>query len=602
MGHTRLRVIDPREIAAQPMRSSCGRFVLAFNGEIYNFLELKGTLPLSRRRSLRTASDTEVLLELLADRGLAALSDVDGMYAFVLYDRKSRNLTLCRDPFGEKPLYYSAGQVQGEGVFAAASEIGCFAVLDWVDRSIRPESVYDFLAFMYTAPPHTLFSGIKELPPGSAIQFDLQERWLSGPWKVLDVLDDLLQGQRESPSTQADCLERVAEQLRHSVSMRLRSDVPLGVLLSGGLDSNVLASLASAEADEIGGNRISSFTMDYRLLDPAVGRNEPKLASRAAAAYGLDHAVIEMTAMDDLDCLAARALEIFSGPFGNFTALATDRLSSVAARSVTVALVGDGGDELFAGYPRHRALQLHAQFPALGRALRFLFSGLGPGLLRRRDSAWFRRGSQFAAAAGAPPAEAYLDWLTYLNPTQLSRLCGDDVESLHRSSLVQTFDELHGATEDFSLAAMGVDLASFVPNNLMQSGDRASMRNSLELRSPFLNRALLRTAASVPSSIRVPMFGRSKPMLRENQGFRLYPPVRKGPKVAFNPPLASMLRRNRGRVEDALLGGGPGLLSEFATRSGTEEHLDAFYRMGQDVSTLIWGLFLLSSWRASDLA
>lgn len=591
LGHTRLSIIDLSDAGRQPMESSCGRYVLTFNGEIYNYIELKERLEESRRRRLRSASDTEVFLELMAQGGREELCHVDGMYAFALYDRQEATVLLARDSFGEKPLYYSVRRADGDWRVAAASEPRCLLSLDWVDRSIDEKAVYDYLTFLYTAAPVTFWSGVTELKPGNTVEVDLREQRV-GPTVRVSTPRDIVLDSIRSRDTRGDHDRTAAELVRRSVEVRLRSDVPLGVYLSAGLDSNVICSVSTDHRRSTGGESVQTFTMDYAGL----GASERSVASAAASYHGAENEQVLLAPGSGLPEMASRALELFSGPFGNFTALAADSMAEVVSRTLRVALVGDGGDELFGGYPRYRALRYRGAFAATKAVSVPVTKGALVALRRRPHSAWYRRGRQFVRAASLDPSDAFLDWSTYLTREDLRGLAGASATSPFREDMVSVFDEVHHASGDATLAAAAVDLESFVPYNLMQSADRTSMAHSLELRSPFLQADLLRMMSRVPTQRRVPLTGGSKPLLRHNRHFDLYPPVRREPKRAFNPPLATILRSNRPWVEDTLLTSGGGVLSQVCDSRGVDPFVRAFFSDGYDNSTLLWGLLLLAQW------
>lgn len=579
IGHTRLSIIDLDPRSHQPFFSHCGRYALVFNGEIYNFKELRLSLE-DIGETLRTTSDTEVLLYWLINHGMGGLKQLDGMYAFGFVDMKTRTLLLARDPIGEKPLYYAADRMDGVPRFAFASEMKSLLTLPNLNRSLDDAALLDFLRFLYTAPPHTLYQGIRELPPGSRLQVDLD----SGEMQSLRAFYSLEESiEYDEGTTSENAEKRFRGLFEQSVERRLISDVDIGLFLSAGIDSNAI--LAAAQGSEKLAS-LRTYTLEY-----AGDSDESHIARRIASSYGLSNIAIPFHKLEFHGSIQ-RVVDLFDHPFGNSTALVSDLIAREASKSCKVCLVGDGGDELAVGYPRYRAITLHQQLGQLPSAL----AGLGRLCANRlpesgRYATSIRRLKQFLNTLGHPLAESVLDWSTYMNTSTLAWATGmKDCRTAFYNELLDTFTR---QSSDPVRAATIVDMKSFVPFNLMQSADRTSMAHSLELRSPFLAPPLVHSILGLPSRVRL---GKGvKPLITGALVNRLPHSVLAQPKRPFNPPIRNLLKANLEQLRDYLV--------HSSSRIGTilnqefiKNEVVAFASGRRDNSTLVWGLATLEDW------
>ena len=386
MVHARLAIIDLSPAAAQPMVSDCGRYVLAFNGEIYNFRALRAELEAAGVR-FRSQSDTEVLLSLLKREGAGGLARAIGMFAFAFWDKERRELLLARDRLGIKPLVYAP--LSGGGI-AFASEIRALKEHPGIDFGIDPEALSEYLACLYIPAPRTIHLGIRKLPPGHVL------RWRAGQSEIAPYWQPAIAGTRRiSPDEAA---EEILPLLRQAVSGCIIADVPVGCFLSGGLDSSVVAALMTEETRRLGAPPINTFTMTF----PEAAYDERRAAARVAAHVGSRHT--EFPA-DPSRALSTEALAAaFGEPFGNPTALLVSALIQAARAHVTVALVGDGGDEVFAGYPRYRGGRLARAYRRLPAWLRqSVIAPLAEHIPEsRRGVHALRRAREFQTGANRP--------------------------------------------------------------------------------------------------------------------------------------------------------------------------------------------------------
>lgn len=580
IGHRRLSIIDLSVRSDQPFMSPGGRYSFVYNGELYNYRELRGELQREGVK-FRTTSDTEVAFEWLIRHGESGLSSLDGMFAFAFVDLEEQRLLLARDPLGEKPLYYSAA---GDGTyFAFCSEIKGLLQLPQVDTRINEEALADYLRFLYTSPPHTFYEGIKELPPGHLMRVDLRTRAIAvrSYYDLEQRVNELdVQGFGEP-------LEAFRALLTDSVARRLQSDVPVSVYLSGGLDSSVIAAIAAGTRPE---EALDTYTVRY---PDAPHSDESGQALSIAKELGAASQLVDFTLALPVVSWADRLLEMFDQPFGNSTAIVAHELASTVAAKHRVALVGDGGDEVAVGYPRYKALLHHrlaSRVPSVGIRL---LSGTA-GRLPRTDRGVLvsRRVQQFCDAAGLTPAEAFLRWSTYSSDVEVEHAMGPRAG---RTAFVDSMTSLFQRNEsDLHRAASLMDFASFVPYNLMQCADRTSMAASLEVRSPFLSTKLVEYALALPWDVRHRR-GESKPLISRGFADILPGVVQNQPKRPFNPPVFRWLQRNSGILEEQLLGRGA-RLGELVDPGFVRSNVQVFKAGQRDNSTFLWGLLMLERW------
>lgn len=579
LGHVRLSILDLDPRSHQPFLSDCHRYALVFNGEIYNFQELRAELEAIGHR-FRTTSDTEVLLQWMIRFGTAGLAQLEGMFAFCLADRVEHTLLLVRDQIGEKPLYYSFKTLQGSPHFAFASEIKSLLTLGDVDTSLDRTGLQDYLRFLYTAPPHTLYQGIQELPPGHYCKIGLQDRTAPVLHQYYDIESQL---DRAESISFPDAIERFRQLFSQSVQRRMISDVRVGLFLSAGIDSNAIL----AETKDVALQYpLETFTLEY------VGQaDESRLAKKIAHDRGLNNKTVPFTQLD-FHAALDRVVALFDQPFGNSTAIVSDMIAARAAGSCKVCLVGDGGDELLIGYPRYHALARFASmqhWPSIAyRALRGVFMGLPES---GAMAVPVRRAKQFLCTLGKPMAEAFLDWSTYLDTPELSFASG--IADAHTEFYLQLLATFNRHQADPMRAATIVDMKSFVPCNLLQSADRTSMAHSLELRTPFLSTTLIHGILGLPSRVKVQR--QKKALVTVPYAADLTAAVVRQPKRPFNPPIQAMLRDNLPVLKEYLLSS-TARVNTVLERRFVCQQVAAFETSRRDNSTFLWGLATLERW------
>ncbi len=572
--HTRLAIIDLSPGGAQPRLSEDGRYALTYNGEIFNYRALRAELEAEGER-FRSESDTEVLLRLLERRGPAALERVAGMFAFALWDRERHEMLLGRDRLGIKPLVYA---MLPDGGIAFASEIAVLRRHPGIDLAIDRDALSEYLACLYVPAPRTLHRGIRKLPPGHIL------RWRDGRIAELRTYwQPEFAGARRP--TLDDAVEELTPLLNRAVADCMVADVPVGCFLSGGIDSSVIAALMAAIQRKQGGPKLRSFTMTFD--EAAYDERAP--ARLVAQAIGSDHT--ELPASPRLADLANSMIDRIGEPFGNPTALLIDDLSCQAREHVTVALVGDGGDEVFAGYPRYRGGLLAQRYRRLPSWLRRGAAPLASFIPEStRGVHGLRRAREFIAGANLPDAEMYASWVEYFTPEERQELLDDG--STPASPIATLYREAPGRQP---LDAMQqTDLCSFLPGNLLAYGDAMSMTHALELRLPLLDHRLIAAVGRLDPALR---FAHGQKTLLKAIAAKLLPrEIVTRRKLGFNPPMGVWLRRDLKPLVNERLR--PERLASLGIAWRPVERLLAEHRRGlRDHALKIWALLMLDLWR-----
>lgn len=535
LGFRRLAILDPSRNGAQPMHSPDGRFALVFNGEIYNHASVRRSLEAQDTIAWRGHSDSEVLLAALARWGVAeTLERVDGMFAFAAYDRAERRLTLARDPFGEKPLSYGTRA----GLFAFASELTALERLPGAALDLDRDAVAQFLTHRYVPAPHSILAGFRKLPAGCSLTLDLTDPAAvheTEPRSFWSPSDRAARA-RATPfrGGEDEALEALDHLLAATVRERLVADVPVGTFLSGGIDSSLISALAAREKPDI-----ASFTIGF---DEAA-YDEAPFAEEAARALGIAHTIRRMGLAEQL--AAARALaEVYDEPFADPSALPTGMLCALARDRVTVALSGDGGDELFLGYDRYRLIPDQAakgaRRPAAARAAaRLAARAFGRTLGARRARKLLRF------------AETDPLWLYRLRTTAWPE--GPPLLDYRAPDIDAVFPDARARQEEMALSLSLIDCGHALPDGLQVKMDRASMRVGLEVRAPLLSRRVAEFAWTLPAELKQHPDGTSKYLLRRSLARHLPSNLIDRPKSGFEPPLADWLRGPlRGWSEDLM--------------------------------------------------
>ncbi|HMH52712.1 MAG TPA: asparagine synthase (glutamine-hydrolyzing) [Candidatus Acidoferrum sp.] len=583
LGMTRLAIID-LEGGGQPMANEDESVWLVYNGEIYNFRELRAALE-ARGHTFRTRSDTEVLLRAYEAFGDDCVEHLRGMFAFALWDRRRRRLVLARDRLGKKPLYYR----QRDGVLLFASEIKALLAHPSVGRDVDPATLHHYLAFGYSPGDRSMFAEVSSLPPAHLAIADGEGLTTRAYWTL-----PAGEVSRADAVSAAEAPALVRQALVEAVRLRLESDVPLGVFLSGGIDSSAIV----ASMRQVTGQRIATFTVGFGAADPSF--DELPYARLVARRFETDHheEVLEPRVADLLPALVHQ----FDEPFADSSALATWVVAQATARHVKVALSGIGGDEAFAGYPRYLGLSLSETYGRLPAFVR----GLGRVAVRSvaRESEggadWGARARRFVAGAEAPLPDRYLGWTRFFGAADLERLATPALRARWTAAVDarQRAAFATGDPGDPVDGAFRVDLATYVPDDLLTMADRVSMAHSLELRAPFCDHRLIELSLRIAP--RVKLAGRRlKAVLKAAFADVLPRELLTRRKQGFMIPLARWLRTDlREAMEDLLAADrvrARGLLVPAVVDTLKREHLER----RRSHADRLWSLMMLEQWMRS---
>ena len=565
LGHRRLSIIDTSEAGHQPMGYAGGRYSVTFNGEIYNYRDLRAQLEKLNHR-FRTDCDTEVLLAAYAEWGVGALARLNGMFAFALWDADERELILARDRLGIKPLYYAFGARDESGVnanggdaanpagqsFLFASEIKAILASGLVERALDAEALNQYLTFLWTPDPHTVFRGIHKLPPAHVLTWRAGEVTVREWWDV--SFDEIEEGRSEDWWR-----ERVLETLERVVGMEMVSDVPLGAFLSGGVDSSSIVALMNRHSGGGGGRRVSTYTVG---IEPADLRydiipDDAQWARRVGKLLDTDYH--ELMLKPDVCDLLPKLVYHMDEPVADPAVITSYLVSRAARESLTVLLSGVGGDEVFAGYPRQLAMRLAGALdpvPAsLRRPLMSLVANTLPGGLPGKFTALSRNAKKFARSAALDFEDRYLGFGTYFTDAAKRRLYTDELREA-----TQGFDAYREHRRHFARVKnaaplnrlLYVDLKTFLPCLNLAYTDKTSMAATLEVRVPFLNVELVELAARMPVNLKLRGLKR-KYILKRAAESLLPKDVVWRKKAGFGAPVRSWLRGAlRPMVEDLL--------------------------------------------------
>ena len=555
LAHRRLAIIDLSPGGHQPMASADGQVWISFNGEIYNFLELRKTLE-DDGVAFRSQSDTEVMLALYDRRGPDFLHELRGMFALALWDARHRRLLLARDRLGKKPLYY---YVDGEKIVFASEPKGIFVDAD-VPVGVDDEAIHHYLTFGYVPSPRSAFRGIRKLPPAHRLLVEdgrvRTERYWElryGPKLALD---------------EEEASERLLANLRDAVRLRMISDVPLGAFLSGGVDSSTIVALMA----EASSRPVKTFSIGFE--DETY--NELPYARSVAERYGTDHHefIVKPNAIDVLPDLVWH----YNEPYGDSSAIPTYYLAKMTRAHVTVALNGDAGDENFAGYSRYAGHALSSRYDAVPALLRRGVARLATALPEAgHPRGVYRRGRRFLAAGGEDAARRYMRWIS-LFPEDLKRRLYTP-QFAERMAPYDSFELALAAydagTRDIVDAALALDVATYLPDDLLVKVDIATMAHALEARSPMVDHVFMEFAAALPSHMK--LRGLTTKYLLKRAARPLLPAaVIDRPKMGFGVPLDRWLRHElRDMAYDLLLSRRAierGIFREAAVRRLLDEH------------------------------
>jgi asparagine synthase (glutamine-hydrolysing) len=578
LAQARLAVIDLSAAANQPIASQDGSVWLTYNGEIYNFAEIRRDLE-ALGYVFRSRGDAEVIANGWHAWGPRVLDRMRGMFALALWDRRSRRLILARDRLGKKPLYYAPTGA----ALLFGSEIKALLAWPGIARRANLSAIDQYLTFQYVPSPETAFEGIRRLP---AAHYLVIEADGEGGWREPELVRYW-----ELPRTSAGAIRRSAAELQgelvahleEAVRLRLIADVPLGAFLSGGVDSSaVVATMA-----RVGAGRVKTFSIGF----PAKQYDETRYARMIAERFGTEHE--EFVVEPDAVAVLPKLVWHYGEPFADPSAIPTYYVSQMARRHVTVALNGDGGDEAFLGYPRYRAMRYLDRLPIAARTGLAQLLALAPAQLQRR----LRLGQIRDMLAGAPdrPEQRYAGAIAFFPDRDKAEGYGEAMRPLLARSALDLLAPYFAQTETLLAGANRADIHTYLPDDLMAKVDVASMAHGLETRSPLLDHVLLEWAARIPAEIKM-AGGRTKGLFKAAMAPYLPPEILNRKKMGFSCPIDQWLRRElKPMAYDTLLGPearARGLMRPDYVRRLLDEHCAG----RRNHHTRLWALLMLELW------
>lgn len=597
LGHRRLSIVDLSPAGAQPMVSSCGRFVISYNGEIYNAAELRPELEQAGRR-FRGHSDTEVIVEGIAVWGIEeTIQRLIGMFAIALWDRRERHLYLVRDRLGIKPIYWA----ELNGCFTFGSELKALRTETGWHPELDQRSLAAYLRFGYVPAPHTIYREVQKLQPGCILRVSPNTRPSITPyWSLEEVA---IRGQdKRFPGDENEAAEALEALLRDAIKRRMVADVPLGSFLSGGIDSSTVVALMQAQTPR----PVRTFSIGFHES----GYDESRHAAEVARHLGTEHTELYASPKHALGVIP-QLPEIYDEPFADSSQIPTYLVSEMTRQHVTVALSGDGGDELFAGYTRY--LRSEALWRAIETTPRPLRSVAASGIRCLSPAAWTvvgnlipeqRRPAQFGhkmhklanVLAGEPEASAFYREVISL---WLDPRCALPGATERHGALENA--ETRAAVPNFIERMQYLDTLTYLPDDILTKVDRASMAVSLEARVPLLDHRLVAFSWSLPPVMKVGT-GLGKQLLRRV----LYRYVPKElvdrPKMGFAIPVDRWLRRELREWAESLLSEHrlkqEGIFEAAAIRSRWTEHLEG----RGNWQAALWAVLMFQAWKERWLA
>jgi asparagine synthase (glutamine-hydrolysing) len=581
LGHRRLSIIDLSSAGHQPMCNEDGRVWIVFNGEIYNFQEIRERL-VEKNHLFKSRSDTEVILHAYEEWGVECLDQFRGMFAFAIWDSNLRRLFIARDRLGKKPLVYFSQK----GQFAFASEIKALLQIPDVERKVNDIAIHHYLTYQYVPSPDTIFEGIKKLPPAHYLLYNRDgsikvERY----WKL-----------NFSSITQTDIdpqviSERIRTELEESVKLRLISDVPLGAFLSGGMDSSLIVGIMA----KLSRSPVRTFSIGFEEKE----FDELSYARLVSERFGTEHH--EFIVKPDAVEILPKLVWHYNEPFADSSAIPTYYVANMTKDFVKVVLTGDAGDENFAGYPRYLRSKWVATFTKvvpeklrkdlISNLIR-VFSALG------WKEKTFNRLADFMRSLSADQARNYGEQIKIFNAKEKEDVYTDDFcKKMEEIDSLDFFLKKFEDSEAVDLLGrlMYADINSYLPEDLLVKMDIATMANSLEARVPFLDHKFMELAAGIPSQLKLK--GReSKFILKKAFKYLLPDPILKRRKMGFGVPLSRWFRKELRNYAREILLDAKTLSRGYFRREGVERLLNEHIELRYDHSTRIWALLVLEIW------
>lgn len=575
-GHRRLAIIDLSTQGHQPMSYLNKRYWITFNGEIYNYQQLKDTL-IKKGHRFHSKTDTEVILALYHEYGPASVKKIRGMFAFAIYDTQSKTLFAARDRLGQKPFKYYLD----DRVFIFASELKAILTQPEVKTKLDPAAIQQYLYWGYVPSPKTGFSSLKKLPAGHSLLIKEGKCTITRYWDYTPT------GSITDPHEAGELIRKT---LTESVKMRLMSDVPLGAFLSGGIDSTIIVGLMSQLAAE----PIHTYTVGF----DGWANDESAAAKITAALHKTDHTTLQLTPKigSAIDAIA----QAYEEPFGDVSAIPSYAISQAAKEHVTVVLNGDGGDENFIGYSNYTTFLDTSNYTQLWPLLAVMDQVLKKNSLGKNQSGMYhssflRRVQRITDILGQPRFDSYLKYARgYLNVFSFNQLFSesgyDPIDDFRQIVSKQTPSEIEAITY--------LDLHTVLPDGLMPKVDIASMQFGLETRAPFLDHKLVEAAAKIHPSLKYHQ-GTTKHILREAFADLIPPEIAQLPKRGFVIPVEEWLASSEGRARLKKVTTQTSPLYPFLNQKTISDMANIQLSGTENMSFMLWRIIMLDSWLRS---
>ena len=568
LGHRRLSIIDLKG-GTQPIFSADGALAVIFNGEIYNYKELRVELQKAGYR-FKTESDTEVIVHLYDQLGAECVQKLNGMFAFAIWDRRTRSLFAARDRLGEKPFYYRR---LADGTLIFGSELKALRAFDRsLEFELDPSAVDDYFAYGYVPAPRSIYRDVFKLPAAHTLLWRDGKVSVARYWSHMD-------GRRRSSEPASELVMQVETLLLDSIRLRLRSDVPVGAFLSGGIDSSLTVAMAS----EVAETPLSTFSVGFVEQD----FDESGFARLIASKYKTRHHELTVGAVD-LEKFPELVRQ-FDEPFADPSALPTYYVTRAASQHLKVCLSGDAGDELFAGYPQYLLEPAEGWIDRIPSLLRRLLFGVPAALVpdNVRGKGWLRRMSVDGAIR-------YQRTIGVLDGVERQRLLdGTAARSTQNDAalLRPYFTPDRSCIESRMLADQGTWLA----DDILVKVDRNSMLNSLEVRVPFLDHRIVELANSIPLSVHI-REGEQKWILKQLLRSRAPASITQRPKQGFGMPIRDWLRGGYRELAEDLLLGRSNRSHDYVNAIAVKRLFDAHQKGPRDLSARLWSLMWFEQW------
>ncbi|OIO80493.1 MAG: asparagine synthase (glutamine-hydrolyzing) [Candidatus Omnitrophica bacterium CG12_big_fil_rev_8_21_14_0_65_43_15] len=575
LGHSRLSIIDLSPAGRQPMSNEDNTLWLVLNGEIYNFIELRKGLE-AKGHKFKSHTDTEVILHLYEEKGVDCLKDLRGMFAFALWDEKRKSLFLARDRVGKKPLCYA----NVNGSFLFASEMKSILQDPDVKADVDLRMIPYYLTYGYTPSPCTMFKGIKKLQPAHYLLYQKGNIEIKRYWQ--------LDFSKKTVLDEKECAAQVLVHLEEAVKVRLISDVPLGAFLSGGIDSSAVVAMMARNMSK----PVKTFSVGFE----EASHSELSFARIVAKAFGTDHR--EYIVKPDAMHILPKLIWHYNEPYADSSALPSFYVAKMTRQDVTVALNGDGGDENFAGYIRYMATRVSEKVPhGISKAMAFAFrNGLNNTM---RSNRLFSKIIRFASVASQPTRERYYNWIIIFRDREKEFLYTDSFKKMlqHENPPFSYMNGLFEACAGLEVvdSLLYADINSYLPEDLLVKMDIASMANSLEARSPFLDHKFMEFCASVPSGLKIKR-GVLKYILKKSLNGILPDEILRRGKMGFGVPIDNWFRKELKNYCYEILLSDKCVRRGFFRKEYVKKILDDQSQYKSNSGDKIWALLNLELW------